>query len=312
MNKPYLGNEKYIFVSYSHKDKNLVFPIIDKLSNQYRVWFDEGIHFGKEWDKEIVEKLSECFIFVFMVSKNSLESTNCRDELAYARDKGKCFVNIIVEDLELPENFLFRYGRYEMCYLNKYSNISEMINNLSYRTKEFEETKIDSDLIAIDLEEKKKQAEKDLLFERSCTLKELQAEMNFQSNETLIFGSYKWVQKCFGEVLKYKTYLSTHAAIRLWITIKNTYFNFEKLLEIYRASKQKLLEQYINILEVNNPNLLLILKIFDDYFNAIPTDDYHDILPVESGHRELLLSTVVNLLNMVRPIVASEMKRIKK
>ena len=41
---PYSGSEPYIFVSYSHMDKDRVFGIIRLLQGRgYRVWFDEGI-----------------------------------------------------------------------------------------------------------------------------------------------------------------------------------------------------------------------------------------------------------------------------
>ena len=107
--KPYDGDGKFIFVSYSHKDKDRVLPIIEKLNEHYNVWLDEGICFGHEWDVEIVEKLSSCHIFVFMVSPNSIESSNCQDELSFIRDSGKPFINIILEDFKLPANFIFRY-----------------------------------------------------------------------------------------------------------------------------------------------------------------------------------------------------------
>ena len=48
--KPYEGDKEFIFISYSHKDNALVFPVIEKLAeNGFRVWYDEGIDPGSEW-----------------------------------------------------------------------------------------------------------------------------------------------------------------------------------------------------------------------------------------------------------------------
>ena len=40
----YNGVEPYIFVSYSHKNCDRVWPVIDRLEKDgYRVWYDYGI-----------------------------------------------------------------------------------------------------------------------------------------------------------------------------------------------------------------------------------------------------------------------------
>ncbi|MBO4429059.1 MAG: toll/interleukin-1 receptor domain-containing protein [Clostridia bacterium] len=89
--KAYDGQGKYIFVSYSHKEKEAVYPFIAALQEKYNVWFDEGIHYGHEWEDEIAEKLDGCSIFIYMISNTSLESDNCKDELHLARSQKKEF-----------------------------------------------------------------------------------------------------------------------------------------------------------------------------------------------------------------------------
>lgn len=40
----YKGTDPYIFISYAHKDSDIVLPIISRLQKDgYRVWYDEGI-----------------------------------------------------------------------------------------------------------------------------------------------------------------------------------------------------------------------------------------------------------------------------
>ena len=42
--KAYEGNEAYIFISYSHKDTELAFQVMNSLQAEgYRLWYDDGI-----------------------------------------------------------------------------------------------------------------------------------------------------------------------------------------------------------------------------------------------------------------------------
>ena len=54
----YKGSEPYIFISYAHKDSEAVLPVIARLQKDgYRVWYDEGIAPGSNWDVYISEHL---------------------------------------------------------------------------------------------------------------------------------------------------------------------------------------------------------------------------------------------------------------
>ena len=145
--KAYNGQENYIFVSYSHKDREKVYPFIAALQDKYNVWFDKGISYESEWEKEIAEKLKNCSLFIYMITEESLKSTNCMDELYHARRLQKNFLNILVEQTELPDWFEFRYGRYQMCRLFTFSShkaaVEDIENNcewLSSVTKDSTQT----------------------------------------------------------------------------------------------------------------------------------------------------------------------------
>ena len=127
----YTGDNPYIFVSYAHKDKDIVFPFILALQEKYNVWFDEGIHYGTEWENEIAEKLLQCHAFLFVVTPRSLNSTNCKDEIAMARDNGKDFVNIMVDEkTEKPSWFQLRYNRYQMHFLDRFATPQAAVADL--------------------------------------------------------------------------------------------------------------------------------------------------------------------------------------
>ena len=109
---PYRGAEPYIFISYAHRDADRVWPIVAKLQlDGYRVWYDEGIDPGTEWDENIASHVTGCGYFLAFLSENYLRSDNCKDELNFARDLGKKQVLIYLEDVELPAGISLRFGR---------------------------------------------------------------------------------------------------------------------------------------------------------------------------------------------------------
>ena len=100
--KPYDGNDNYIFVSYCHKDKKHIFPIIEKLARDgYRVWYDEGIDPGSEWPEIIARHLNGCATCVAFISENSLNSHNCRREINFALLKKKPFISVVIEPVQM-------------------------------------------------------------------------------------------------------------------------------------------------------------------------------------------------------------------
>lgn len=135
----YKGNDKYIFISYAHKDSSVVYPFIEELQKSFNVWYDEGIRYGREWEEEILEKLNGSYIFLFCVTENSLLSENCNDEIYKAREEKKNFINIVFNSkISLSEKFMFRYGRYQMCYVDKFNTYTEVVSNLVSKCDWFE------------------------------------------------------------------------------------------------------------------------------------------------------------------------------
>ena len=75
-NKPtaYKGDKPYIFISYAHKDSNIIFPIISRIINDgYRVWYDEGIIPGSNWDVHISSLLDKSSNVLAFLSKSYIK-----------------------------------------------------------------------------------------------------------------------------------------------------------------------------------------------------------------------------------------------
>ena len=99
---PYEGDENYIFISYAHKDSDIVVPILDRLNNAgYRIWYDDGIAPGSEWPEYIAQHLNGCCVALAFVSPNSIASPNCRREVTYALSKNKTFLGVILQKTEM-------------------------------------------------------------------------------------------------------------------------------------------------------------------------------------------------------------------
>lgn len=116
----YMGDQPYIFISYAHRDSDQVWPIILKLQGEgYRIWYDDGISPGTEWDANIANHIRNCSFFAAFISRNYLGSDNCKDELSFVRDLHKNRVLIYLEEVKLPDELQMRLGRLQAIYWNK-------------------------------------------------------------------------------------------------------------------------------------------------------------------------------------------------
>lgn len=119
----YEGKESYIFVSYSHKDAKIVWPIVKKMNQDgFRIWYDDGIHPGTEWDKIISSKIRGARCFIAFMSDNYLNSNNCLDELKFARDVIPTRLLCYLHKVQLPDEIEMRLGRSQHIAWHTFSN----------------------------------------------------------------------------------------------------------------------------------------------------------------------------------------------
>lgn len=128
----YKGNDPYIFLSYSHKDAKQAKQITLALMNAgYRIWYDEGLTPAREWDENVARSIENCCYMIALISKNYLDSDNCRDELNYARDQNKPRLLIYLEDVTLPSGMRMRIGRLQALFFWEYRSDAELIEKIS-------------------------------------------------------------------------------------------------------------------------------------------------------------------------------------
>ncbi len=107
----YKGTDPFIFVSYAHKDRDHVFPLIQDLYEQgYRIWYDEGIDPGNEWPDEIAHALESASQFLVFVSPHAVASRNVRNEINLALGSDKKFIAIHLVETQLPSGLKLSMG----------------------------------------------------------------------------------------------------------------------------------------------------------------------------------------------------------
>lgn len=120
--KAYEGNEKYAFISYSHKDSDVVAQYVKALQEHgSRLWFDEGIEVSEEWPAEIERKLTNANFCLVFYSKSANDSQNVRDEINYARNLGTRLFICYIEETELTNGMGLRIGNIQSVFLYKNS-----------------------------------------------------------------------------------------------------------------------------------------------------------------------------------------------
>ncbi len=105
---PYVGDEPYLFVSYSHRDTEVVYPILDRLHDKkYRIWYDESCETGNDFRLELSNKIQACAGILLFVSESSMNSPFCGMEILCAKENNKRIFPIYVggDDMQIPPAF---------------------------------------------------------------------------------------------------------------------------------------------------------------------------------------------------------------
>lgn len=100
--KPYEGNKPFLFISYSHRQSDLVVDSIRILHERgWRLWYDEGIPAGSDWPANIAQHMQGCEKVVFFLSERAMESPNCFSEIRTAFRAGKPILVARLENVEV-------------------------------------------------------------------------------------------------------------------------------------------------------------------------------------------------------------------
>lgn len=125
---PYSGPDPYVFVSYSHDDKDKVYPLLSMLQrNGYRVWYDEGIKPGDNWRNLIVDKIEKCACVLLFSTAFSAKSDEVEYELDVAKDCKKELITIRMDSAVFPRAYEVMLKKKHMIFYPSDDNYAEKL-----------------------------------------------------------------------------------------------------------------------------------------------------------------------------------------
>lgn len=99
------ADEIDIAASYSRRDAASVVPLLDALKARgVKVWFDKNIPGGAIWEETITRNMRRAKAVVFFVSKESLASDRCFDEVSAARTLKRPIIPVLVDAVRVPDD----------------------------------------------------------------------------------------------------------------------------------------------------------------------------------------------------------------
>ena len=126
------------FISYSRVNSDFAVRLAKDLrSAGYGIWLDQlDIPTGSRWDDEVEKALESSPIFLIILSTQSIQSQNVKDEIGYAIDAGKHILPVVIEDCKVP----FRLRRFQYVDFTKkpYQDSLAEIKDLLTNTKKLE------------------------------------------------------------------------------------------------------------------------------------------------------------------------------
>ncbi len=142
----YNGDAPYIFISYSHRDTEIVWPILLQMQKDgYRFWYDDGIEGGTSWDDIIGEHVLGGGYFIAFLSEAYLLSENCLQELKFALSERKNVLTVFLSSLTLPAGLKMRLSTSQAVFysgddeLDFYEKLGEAKDIRMFRTAAEEE-----------------------------------------------------------------------------------------------------------------------------------------------------------------------------
>lgn len=132
-----LRREPHLFISYSRVDKSFTVQLERYLRQAYdNVWFDESLHGGQLWWDEILKHISQCDIFIYLLSPESLESTYCLAEFSEAVRLQKQILPVLIRDRAPIPPDISKYQYVDMSGGFKARSINNLQASLARLTRE--------------------------------------------------------------------------------------------------------------------------------------------------------------------------------
>lgn len=127
-----LKNRPYLFISYSHKDRTTVYPILYYLREEgLQFWFDDNLEQGDDYPEMLQSAIDESAGVLVFLSPSVNTSTWCPLEIKYAlkHKKGKVVLSYL-DDVELKHGLGLTLEFMHSLFLNKDNTLSDLLHEL--------------------------------------------------------------------------------------------------------------------------------------------------------------------------------------
>lgn len=119
---PVSSEPPYAFVSYSHKNEDIVHQDLFAITQiGYGVWFDSGISAGARWRTELTQAIDSAEFMVFYISRDSVASSHCLQEVHYAADQDVPILPVVLEETVLPPSIRLVLAERQAIYRSRLS-----------------------------------------------------------------------------------------------------------------------------------------------------------------------------------------------
>ena len=122
----------YVFISYSHRDSDVVFPLIKYLDKVgFNTWYDNGIEAGSEWHERIGKALISADAMLVCMSRTADSSQNCRNEINMGLKLKKPMLIVYLEDFALSPGMELQIGTIQSIYKSRFNTYDDLYYEIS-------------------------------------------------------------------------------------------------------------------------------------------------------------------------------------
>ncbi len=118
----YDGDNKYVFITYAHKDAKSVFSDLEEFNDLgINIFYDDGLPGGSSWFETLENKIINSSVLIPFMSKNTVESKPSRKEIFLAFRTDIPILPIYIKPTTLKNGLDYAIGdeqsifKYEMC-----------------------------------------------------------------------------------------------------------------------------------------------------------------------------------------------------
>jgi hypothetical protein len=101
-----------VFVSYARANRPHVEQLVEHLGVlDCQTWFDSSLRGGQDWWEQILDRISDCDVFIAIISREALNSVACEREFEWAEALGKPVLPVALQppSQALPQRFSRRH-----------------------------------------------------------------------------------------------------------------------------------------------------------------------------------------------------------